>query len=266
MAEQITWVNETHWRTSDIQRIVRLAMAEAGAEPSESRVVQAIYTKPPPKTKKKPSVPAWQRKKKRKRKRGYQTKPSVTNITFQSVSTRPQGDLRFDGKKVMTLVTLHLPKRGSSSPHPVAMVALAANRAVAGKVDEDATLLAFSDVYFMANYLAAQFAAEAVFAYEDEDGSIKAKHEELRGDLREITPPTWADPSKLYIAKYKDPLKDQGYLDFIAKKETAIKRDTTTIARLEKEIKAAERKLRDAKRRKKAAEKAIKDATERRTT
>ena len=260
MAEQITWGNETHWRTSDIQRIVRLAMAEADADMSESRVVDVVYTKRPPKAPKTPGQP-----RKRRKSNGISTNPSVVNIIFRSVSTLSRGDLKVDGKKVITHVTIQLPKRGATNPHPVAMVALAANRAVAGKVDEDATLLAFSDVYFMANYLAYQFAAEAKLTYEDEDGSLDTKSRALRPDFREITPPTWVDPGKLFIAKYKDPLKDAGYLDFVKKKETAIKRETSNIERLEKEIKAGQKKLAAAKRRKKAAERAIKDATERRT-
>jgi hypothetical protein len=146
------------------------------------------------------------------------------------------------------------------------MVALAANAAVAGKVDEDATLLPFSDVYFIANYLAYHFAHETSRLYEDEEGKLSERREVLREHYREVTPPNWADASKLFIAKYKDPLKDATFLDFVQKKETAIKRETTTIERLEKEIKSAQRKLRDARKRKKTAEKAIKSATERRTT
>ena len=259
MAEQITWENETHWRTSDIQRIVRLAMAEADADVGEPRVVTTVYTKAPPKAKKQ----AGQRRKRRKPS-GHSSNPSVANITFHSSATT-KDDVKVGGQKVTTLVTLHLPRRGSTNPHPVAMVALAANRAVAGKVDEDDTLLAFSDVYFMANYLAYQFAYEASFLYEDENGELVNRWQELRSDFREVTAPTWADPSKLFIAKYRDPLKDATYLAFVKKKRTAIRTETTRIAAAEKVVTAAQKRLRDARKRKKAAEKAIKDATERRT-
>lgn len=256
MAQQIEFHNETHWRLTDIQRIVRLAMVEAGADMTESRIVRAIYKKAPPKLKKKPGVP-----RKRRKSNGISTNPSVGNVMFKSDATSMKGK-----SGVMTEVTLLLPRRGSKDPHPIAMVALAASHAVAGKVDEDATLLPFSDVYYLVNYLAYQFACEAVLAYEDEDGSLAAKKSALRVWYGEISCPPWADPSKLFIAKYKDPLKDATYQSFVQKKETAIKRETTTIARLEKEIQTAQKNLRAAKRRRKAAEKAIKDATERRTS
>lgn len=257
MAEQITFENETHWRLVDIQRIVRLAMAHADADMSEPRIVRVLYTKKPRKTKKTGT--------KRRKPNGNVTNPSVANVNFRSASMM-KGDLRVGGRKLQTEVVIYLPRRGTKDPHPVAMVALAANAAVAGKVDEDATLLPFSDVYFIVNYLAYQFAHEAGRLYEDEDGEIEKRWKGLRSYFRETTPPGWGDASKLFIAKYKDALKDATYLDFVKKKETAIKREQTTIERLEKEIKSAQRKLRDARKRKKSAEKAIKDATERRTT
>ena len=251
----LTFENETHWRTSDVQRIVRLAMAEADTGMDEPRVVRVLYPKKPRSTK--------GTKQKRRKPNGIVTNPSVANVVFRTdlLSETPK-----DSKDKTTEIIIYLPRRGSKDPHPVAMVALAANRAVAGKVGEDDTLLPFSDVYFMANYLAYHFASEAWLLYEDENGKLREKWESLRQFYRETSPPAWADPSKLFIAKYRNPLKDATFVAFLKKKRTAIKTETTRIATEKKAVAAAQKRLKDAEKRKKAAEKAIKDATERRTS
>jgi len=256
---KLTFENETHWRTKDVQRIVRLAMDKGGADVSEARVVRVLYPKRASKTSKK------KKRRTRRKSTGQPTNPSVANIRFCSnvmqteTLTVSNGERR--GEKVETEVIIYLPRQGAKKDHPVAMVALAANRAVAGVVDDDSTLLAFSDVYFTANYLAYHFARETLLLYDDKDGALAKLTTDLREMYREISCPEWVDPSKLYIAKYKDPLKDATFQSFIAKKETAIKREETTISRLTGEIASAKRKLKAAEKRKKAAEKSIKDAT-----
>jgi hypothetical protein len=40
MARTTTYENETHWKTSDVQRIVRAAVAEAGTSPKRQRIVR----------------------------------------------------------------------------------------------------------------------------------------------------------------------------------------------------------------------------------
>ena len=256
---RLTFENETHWRTTDIQRIVRLAMAEADTGMSEPRVVRVLFPKKPRSTKAtKGGV-----KQKRRKPNGIITNPSVANVVFRT-KTLLKDALRVNGEEKTTEIIIYLPRRGAKDPHPVAMVALAANRAVAGKVSEDDTLLPFSDVYFIANYLVYHFASEAWQLYEDETGKLKEKWESLRQFYRETTPPEWGDPSKLFIAKYRDPLKDATFLAFLRKKRKAIKVETTRIATEKKAVAAAQKRLKDAEKRKKAAEKAITDATERR--
>jgi len=256
----LTFENETHWRISDIQRIVRLAMTEADTGMGEPRVVRVLYPKKPRSAKATKGT-----KRKRCKPNGIVTNPSVANVVFRT-KTLLKDALRVNGEEKTTEIIIYLPRRGAKDPHPVAMVALAANRAVAGKVSKDDTLLPFSDVYFIANYLVYHFASEAWQLYEDETGKLKEKWESLRQFYRETTPPSWADPSKLFIAKYRDPLKDATFVAFLKKKRTAIKTETTRIATEKKAVAAAQKRLKDAEKRKKAAEKAIKDATERRTS
>jgi hypothetical protein len=261
--KKLTFENETHWRTKDVQRIVRLAMDAGGADVSEARVVRILYPKKASKVSKKKT------RRTRRKSTGEPTNPSVASIRFCAKAmttgglTVSDGDRR--GEVVETEIVIHLPRQGAKKDHPVAMVALAANRAVAGIVEEDAALLPFSDVYFMANYLAYHFAYEALLLYDDENGALKKKTTDLREFYREISCPEWVDASKLYIAKYKDPLKDATFQSFVKKKEAAIKREQTVVDRLTDEIASAQRKRRAAEKRKKAAEKSLKDATARRS-
>ena len=262
---RLTFENETHWRTTDIQRIVRLAMTEAGVEVSEPRVVRVLYPKKPRKTKKKPTTPT---KPVRRRNPVVVSNPSVCNLLVRSnvltqETVRVRGGER-KGEEVTTEITIFLPRRGSKDPHPVAMVALAASRAVAGVVDEDTTLLPFSDVFFLVNNLSYFLAKETAALYDDPDGKLDENRKRLFEDRGEVTPPSWADPSKLYIAKLKDKFKDATFLAFVKKRETYIKRCKSDIKREEKIIADATRRMKKAQQGKKTAELAIRNATERR--
>jgi hypothetical protein len=221
----LTIENKTHWRKSDIERIVRAAIKEADADPAESRTVYVAYPD-----------------------RGMSRKNVLT--------------CRFKSSKI----DVFMPKRGSRDLHPNVMVALAASRTAATSgVDKDAKILAVANTYFLANYLAFQFAKEALLDYEDEDGKLKAKLGELNKHKHSINCPTWASPESLFVVQYKDPLLDGTYLSKVAKKRTAIKTAETVILTQEKIIAKAQKTLKNAKARKKAAVKSIKDMTERRT-
>lgn len=219
MSRTLTINNETHWRTTDIRRIVRMAIDAGGADPKLQREVNVKFT--------------------RKAQAHFSVKVQ-------------------DGKQIER-ITVRLPRRGSKDPHPVAMVALAASHAV--DVDENTPLLPFSDVYALANYLAHEFAFET---WRLDPSDEPDWNEELEAVADSVAPPNWGEGEKLYIAKYKDPLKDATYLDFVKKKETAIKREATRIATLEGEIATRQRHLKEAIKRKKKHEKALRDARERR--
>jgi len=82
----ITIENETHWKSSDIRRIVRAAMAASDSDPSEDYLIQVH----------------WQ----------------TLNASRSGVSVESLRDC--------TRIRLWLPKRGPKSPHSNAMLALAA--------------------------------------------------------------------------------------------------------------------------------------------
>ena len=117
MSRSLTIENVTHWKSSDILRIVRAARDEAGADPRRSRHVTV----------------KWQTR-----------NASRTSYRFVRQDDVPS-----------TNITIWLPKRGSSVPHPNTMIALAA----AG-IDSSTPLLAVSESYFLANALVWEFARE----------------------------------------------------------------------------------------------------------
>jgi hypothetical protein len=227
----LTIENETHWKKSDIERIVRDALKEADGDPSETRNVTVKYQR--------------------------LGEGSRVSYVFYGLQER--------GEKRGSLLIL-LPKRGPRNMHSNAMVALAASRAadLAG-LDKDTTILAVSDSYFLANALAFEFAKEAFFLYEDGDGKLARKRRDLSDRRRSIQCPSWGNPERLFITKYKDPKKDGTYLAKVKKKKTAIKRAETEIIKYEGELAAVKRKLKGAKARKKAAEKSLKDMAARRS-
>jgi hypothetical protein len=224
--------NDTHWRTSDIKRIIQLALSEADADPGEDRKATIRYQK-----------------------KGKGSR--VSYVYYQVNGTKP-GD--------PGALCVYLPKRGPKDTHPNAMVALAASRdmATAG-VDQDAVVLAVSDTYFLANAFAFEFAKEAVLLYEDSDGSMANKVSVLAQSRRSINAPSWCSSDKLFVCKYKDPRKDGTYLAFVKKKETAIKAATSRIENLEAEMASLKKKLTSARATKRRAEKALSAAKQRRS-
>jgi hypothetical protein len=222
--------NNTHWRSSDIERIIRIAMKRADADSGETRNVGVKY----------------------------QPKAGGSRISYIYN--------RVDGAKegAPGILRINLPKRGPKRLHPNEMITLAAAADIADAgIAADAAVLAVSDTYFLANALAYEFAKEALVLYEISN-EMQQRYEDLKPNARSVMPPDWCESSKLIVCKYKDPKKDGTYLDFVKKKKAAIKRAETDIAKAEGLLTTAKRKLKSAKDRKRKAEKALKDAAERR--
>jgi hypothetical protein len=239
---------------------------EAGhADSTERRVIRIMYTERTPKRGKK--------KQRKKRKENEVSNPSglyvrfTSSLLLASANKPPHKVLggEFKGEEVATEIGIYMPKRGRRDPHSVAMVALAAEAAVAPHIEEDTKLLDFESTYFLANHLAAKFAEESWRTYEDPDGTLGAAYMELREFRQAGSPPETVPNDKLFIAKYKDPKLDATYRSFVKRKETAIKRETTAIEGLESEINKLRGRLKNAKKRKKLAEKALRDAASRRS-
>lgn len=227
----LTIDNTTHWKSSNVETLVRAAMKEAGAVSAEPRTVRVRYQK----------------------------KKAGSRVSFLY---SPITELRKEG-----VVELFLPKRGPKDIHPNAMVALAVAADVADSgISKETNVLAVSDTWFLANGLAFQFARESSNNYvETEGGSLRKKREALRPHERSIQCPGWGETRQFFITQYKNPKLDGTYLAMVKKKQSAIKLQETLIAKAEKELKAVQKRLRGAKSRKKAAEKSLKDMAARRS-
>jgi len=190
--------------------------------------------------------------------------PMKVKIKFCKGGPRPMVALFQDDSKLYSILTFRMPRRGARDPHPVAMVALAASYAVKSEVGEKTTLLAFSDVYFMANYCAYQLTK---FRATHEDLSVAegARLMVFRSNAGDINCPDWMAPEKLYVTKYADPKKDASYKDFLKKKELVITNAEEIIANLRHRLDDLNTKLVKVEKRKRAAEKAIKAAKARRS-
>lgn len=159
----------------------------------------------------------------------------------------------FDGDSIH--IALYLPKKGPKNHHKNAMLAVAC----AAAQTTDAEVLAFQEVFRMANVLAFKLVDEWCHAgtVEDPDKILNA--------VGTTSKPDWAPIETFQIQKYKDPLKDGTYLDFVKKKQKAISRAEKDVERETERIAAAQRRLKLAEERKKKAQKALKDARSRRT-
>jgi hypothetical protein len=210
MSRVLTIENETHWKSSDILRIVRAAIAAAGADPKKKRLISVTWE---------------------------DSNKAVMSGAIVDASSH---------------IRIGLPKRGPKSPHANPMIVLAASA-----IPVDTTMLAVSESYRIANYLAFAMAYET-----DIDDRL---YRQLKDSYMSTNPPSWSNANKLIITKYKDPKKDGTYLSFVARKKKAIARAEADIEREHKAVKAAERRLKSAKARKKKAEKALRVAAERRS-
>jgi hypothetical protein len=203
MARSLTVDNETHWRSRDVQRLVRGALDEVDLTKTGG-VIRLGYSK----------------------------------------NARAQVRVEFYGSDNSVLVKLKLPKRGTTKPHPSALVALA----TAG-VPTDAPLVPAQDVFCVANTLA----AELGMATGDDSWFDR---------LHSINPPAWGND--LFIAKYADPSKDAGYVSFVEKAEAKIEAAQARVDNWTEEKSRADKNLKRALRDLKAAQRSLKDAKKRR--
>lgn len=241
----LTIDNTTHWKSSDIERLVRAAMRKADADPAETRTVTVRYQQ----------VLLRKGGTKTKRRRTTMRKPRGA-FFYKQITTR---------NKVGAL-EIFLPKKGPKDQHPNAMVTLAISASIADAgIAPDATVLAVSVSYFLANALAFKFAHETRHLYDDTKGDLTANRNVLFSQSESIEQPSWGKVEQFFITKYADPKLDATYLARVKKKKTTIKLQETLIAKAEKELKAAQKRLRGAKFKKKTAEKSLKDMAARRS-
>ena len=193
--------NHTHWRSTDIKRLVQGAIDAAGVEQTDEQDVSIKYA-------------------------------SIITVLVSAWG----------------VINIGLPKRGTKSPHPNAMVALA----TAG-VESNTTLLAFQDVFWLANFLAWKLSS---------DGNGTGANL-LSQQRRSINPPSWG--RDLYIAKYADPLKDASFVAFAERKEKEIATAQGRVDKWDAEQRRVDKNLTRAKRDLAAAKKSLKDAKKRRT-
>jgi len=224
----LTFENKTHWRTSDFQRLVRAAREAVGYEAPLGIVIEFGKRKPIPWIKMNKVV-------------GHTKRP----VPYQRMA-------------------FQVMKRGPKDPHPIAMLAMAASYAVKDEVTEDTTLLAFSDVYYLANYFAYLLARHRAETEELSDEEL-GRMQKFRSNGGEITCPSWIAPEKLFVAKYRDPKKDATYLSFLKKKEVLIKKLDKEIKDLEGLTVRTKKKIATRRRKKSAAEKTIQAAKARRS-
>ncbi len=237
----LTIDNTTHWKSSDIERLIRAAMKEADADPQEPRNVVVRYQKAP--------------KKARKTQPKRKAKPHGTLLYKQITEHNEVGVLE-----------LFLPKKGPRDLHPNAMVTLGIATAIADAgIDADTTVLAPSVSFFIANALVYKLAREVSNSYEDPDGKLHAKLVSFVGTRESFQRPAWGTLDRFFLTKYKDPKLDGTYIDRVKKKKASIKRAETSIGKAEKALKVVQKRLKDAKAKKKAAEKSLRDMADRRS-
>ena len=229
MARTLTTENDTHWKTSDVLRIVRAAIAQAGADPKRSRHIEIRW----------------------------QTQGS-------RVSYRVTGAIRGSDK---TTIQVNLPRKGPKKLHSNALIALAAAGIESDTpmlAVSDSYFLANAFAFELAkerNLLL----GTGRHVDPDEKTRAENKVDELRDEKRSTAPPSWADAESLIIAKYADPLKDGTFVALKEKKEAEIASAQERIDKWSAEIARAQRNLKRAEKDKKKAETALAAAKKRRT-
>ncbi len=154
--------NETHWRSSDIRRLVNACLNAAEADLSRKYKVVVIYNV-------------------RHRKLRY--KKSTMALT--AISTI---DLAVSIWPLDTFITIKLPKGGPRNIHSNPMVAIASSAAA----PREGKLLSPSETYRLANNLA--------FMLSREDPANILMMDLCDGRKSDM-PPAWADAAKLLICK-----------------------------------------------------------------
>lgn len=208
--------NVTHWKTSDIRRLIRAAMAEGGGDPKPQRRVDVIY----------------------------QPKGQGSNISY---IFKPVADGQTE---MMRHIRIFLPKRGPKVPHHNAMVVLGA-----ATIESKTPILAVSDTYFLGNALAWEFAKEEDF-HGDKEQELRGMKRSTnppdwqRNDNLIIT--KYADPKKdagyLSFVKKKEKLV-AGAQVRITKYRAEVAAAKKRLARANKDEKKALKALADAKKR-----------------
>jgi len=212
--------NGTHWRTSDIKRVMKSVLDRFNMPMSEVEEVAV----------------EWQT--------GNASKASV-KVDWPSAS----------GSTTIPCVRLFLPKRGPKDHHQNAMLSIACS----ASQDPNAEVLAFQEVFRFVNILAFRLVDEWCIG-----GSVD-RPQDIQSAVGTTAKPDWAPVETFQIAKYKDPLKDGTYLDFVAKKQKELRRAEADIERETANMETARHRIKLAEQRKKAAEKALRDAKARRT-
>jgi hypothetical protein len=215
MANKLTIENETHWKSSDILRIVRAARDEAGADPKRYRHV----------------IVKWQ--KRNASQTSYRYVPVV-----DSASERRSAEIH-----------IWLPKKGPKVPHPSALVALGA----AG-IDSATPLLAVSDSYFLANALAWEMSRRVDDQQKEHELATmrRSVNPPPWGDGETLVISKYADPARDgtfvdYVSKKEKAIeKAQARVD---KWETEFERAKRNLAKAKKDLRAEQRSLTDAKKR-----------------
>lgn len=207
--------NRTHWRTSDVKRVVKAAL-ERGEHPIAH--VEIIL------------------------------------ITWTTGARAHSHAYTLGPKK--TVIKVSLPKKGPKHHHKNAMLAVAC---AAGQKETDAEVLAFQEVFRFANVLAYSVAV----GFEREKSVERL--ESLLQAVGTTAKPDWAPLETFQIQKYKDPLKDGTYLDFVAKKQKEIDAVQNTIVYQEGLFAEAKAAIKSAKKRKRVLERALQAARARRT-
>ena len=229
MARTLTIENDTHWKTSDVLRIVRGAIAQAEADTKRRRHVKV----------------RWQNQGSR-------------------VSYRITGAIRGSD---LTNIEIFLPRKGPKKLHSNALIALAAAGIESDTpmlAVSDSYFLANAFAFELAKERC-HLAGAGRHADQEERTRAENKVDELRSEKRSTAPPSWADAEALIIAKYADPLKDGTFVALKEKKEAEIASAQQRIDKWKSELARATRNLKRAEKDKKKAETALAAAKKRRT-
>ena len=249
----LTITNETHWRTSDIKRLVTACIEAADGCDDWKRSVDVIYHT------------------KRRRRRSNSRAKGPVVIAVSRV------DYEVKHEEKITKITLKLPKKGKKEIHSNPMIVIAVSAAAPG----EGALLSVSETFWLARGLAYELTCEPDACMKEEEvermGMMGQGRRMVTVTVRDYdkvhvfyknrgidTPPNWTDAANLLICKVKDPKLDGTYLAFVKKKTTALKLAETAIKTETKAVKDAQRRLRAAKARQKAITKSLADAAERR--
>jgi len=230
--------NATHWRTSDIKRVILLALTHVGGDPNLPRKCRV----------------------------GHATVRGKTISRTNRINIQRFDRVKDIGNGFKTgEIVIWLPRRGPRNYHhnPMVALAIATDIADAG-ITADTEVLAPSESYFLANCLAYEFAMER-FNLGGGKPIADVDFKGLEADRRSVLPPTWADSKALLICKYRDPMKDAAFLDFVSKKEETIRRAEADMEKIDDEIAKLQDRRKRAVARKTQAAKAIRDAKKRRS-